>query len=343
MLAYLLGGAGESCSCCSWRRERPPAACHRGERRRARRSSRRWACCSRCPYQEVRDDHPGVRAHRGHRRRVLGRAGDVPGGAGAEHDLGTRHRARARRARLRARADAVPGAARGAARRRSACRARRPSPKRLRIGLGAGVLALARAVARLPDASAWRALPVPRCCTSLRPGWDAVRTPGPAEHAHVARPGAARRGRRPPPRSRAGAWKRGAGGRAAAARAGRGHGVPESPPDRREAAGRARRGDAAAAPPADVRVRVAPLPRVVDERLPGDRQRARQLQAHRVRPARAADGRASRTRRVVAHLRGPGRQDRRAPPGHRGGNRLGGLAAAGRCAGRAPAEWSSTG
>ena len=237
------------------------------------------------PYQEVRDAHPESERTKHTVAAFSRRARDVPGGAGPEHDLGAGHRARSRRARLRAGADALPGAARRAARGRSDSSRASPFPKRIADRARRRRARARRAVARLPDARARRSLSVPPALRD-RPGLGRHPHPGPAEHAHLAR----RSRCWPPPAHTPSSRDRRSGERRSRSRClcsccSRACGFPNPHPTVAKPPRGARAGHAAPAAPPDVRVRVAPLPRLVDGRLPGDRQRARQLQADRVRPS----------------------------------------------------------
>ena len=214
-----------------------------------------------------------------------------------------------------------------------------PFSKRMRIGMGVGVLALA--VLSLGFQTPAHGVPYPyRALYELAPGWDAIRTPGRLNTltslglALLAAAGAHA------PRARIDAWSPRLRWRCRSSCCVEGMGFPNPHPTVAKPPPGLAEATPPQASPADVRVRVAPLPRVVHERLPRHRERARQLQADRVRPARAADGVVPGPT-VVAYLRRARREHRRAAPGPRRRHGLGGLAELA-AAGRAPAEWCST-
>ena len=196
MLAYLLAVAA-ACSCCSELAPAAAAAPRRSRRApRAPRSSRRSGLLLALPYQEVRDDHPESERTPDTVAAFSGGPDDVPRGVRAEHGLGPDHRAGARRtstsspSRRCSRACSCwcsPGFGLSRA---------SPFSKRLRIGLGVGVLALA--VLSLGFQTPAHGVPYPyRALYELGAGLGRDPHARPAEHAHLARPRAARRRRAP--------------------------------------------------------------------------------------------------------------------------------------------------
>ena len=244
MLAYLLAVLAVVLLLCSWRRERPP----RGLLAASAAGAAVFAAMGvllALPYQEVRDDHPES-------ERTADTVAAFSGGPEmflAAPDQSTIWGPITEP--VRDELDFVPeqtlfpgllvlvlagfGLSRAS-----------PFPKRLRIGLGVGVLALA--VLSLGFQTPAHGVPYPyRAALRARAGMGRDPHARAAEHAHLARAWRCSPPPAPtPPRSRGARVEVARSGRrAAAARAGRGHGVPESAPDRREAAARARGGDAA--------------------------------------------------------------------------------------------------